>query len=345
MKKALITGITGQDGSYLTELLLNKNYIVYGIIRPASALNRKRIDHIYLDSKYREKRLFLHYGDLEDSSSLNRIIENIEPEEIYNLGAQSHVKRSFEIPEYTAETNALGTLRLLDAIRNKKYKLKFYQASSSELFGDSKEETQSEETSFNPKSPYAVSKLFSYWFTKNYRDTYNLFACNGVLFNHESPRRGESFVTKKISLSVARIKYGLQNKLILGNLSAKRDWGYAKDYVEAMWLMLQHKKPDDYVIATGENHSVREFCEKAFNIIDINIEWQGSGINEKGINKKDGKVLIEVDPKYFRPAEVNSLCGNYKKSKDILNWKPSVKFNELVKIMVMHDLKIVKDLV
>ena len=256
MKKALITGITGQDGSYLSEFLLNKGYEVHGIKRRSSSFNTDRINHLFNDSEVSKQKLFLHYGDLEDSSSLNRIIEKIEPEEIYNLGAQSHVKRSFEVPEYTAETNALGTLRLLDAIRNKKYKIKFYQASSSELFGDSKEETQSEETSFNPKSPYAVSKLFSYWFTKNYRDTYNLFACNGVLFNHESPRRGESFVTKKISLSVARIKYGLQNKLILGNLSAKRDWGYAKDYVEAMWLMLQNNEPKDYVISSNKNYSV-----------------------------------------------------------------------------------------
>ena len=342
MKKALITGITGQDGSYLAELLLGKNYEVHGITRPSSTFNRQRIDAVYLDKKFKEKKLFLHYGDLEDSSSLNRIVEKISPNEIYNLGAQSHVKRSFEVPEYTSETNAIGTLRLLDTIKDNKFKTKFYQASSSELFGNSKEKTQDEFTPFNPRSPYAVAKLFSYWLTRNYREAYNLFACNGILFNHESPRRGENFVTRKISISVAKIKHGFQSKLVLGNLHAKRDWGYAKDYVKAMWLMLQKNKPDDYVIATGENHSVKEFCEKAFKVAGIDIYWKGKGVNEKGINKKNGKVIVEIDPKYFRPTEVHNLCGNAKKAKRILKWKPTVKFEELVKTMVESDIKYIK---
>jgi GDPmannose 4,6-dehydratase len=339
MKKALITGITGQDGSYLAELLLSKGYEVHGIIRRASTFNTKRIDHLYKDPHNEDVRLFLHYGDLTDSSNLNRLIEKIQPDEIYNLAAQSHVKVSFEVPEYTAEVVGIGTLRLLDAIKETGVKTKFYQASTSELFGGLPETApQNEKTPFYPRSPYAAAKLYAYWITVNYREAYNIFACNGILFNHESPRRGETFVTRKITMAVANIVKGKQDKLYLGNLNAKRDWGYAGDYVEAMWLMLQQDEPDDYVIATGETHSVREFCEKAFECVGIKIEWVGSGIEEKGIDSKTGRVLVEVDPRYFRPTEVDLLIGDATKAKQKLGWQPKVTFDELVKMMVESDL-------
>lgn len=339
MKKALITGITGQDGSYLAELLLSKGYEVHGIIRRASTFNTKRIDHLYKDPHNEDVRLFLHYGDLTDSSNLNRLIEKIQPDEIYNLAAQSHVKVSFEVPEYTAEVVGLGTLRLLDAIKETGIKTKFYQASTSELFGGLPETApQNEKTPFYPRSPYAAAKLYAYWITVNYREAYNIFACNGILFNHESPRRGETFVTRKITRAVANIVKGKQDKLYLGNLNAKRDWGYAGDYVEAMWLMLQQDEPDDYVIATGEAHSVREFCEKAFEYVGIKIEWVGSGIEEKGIDSKTGRVLVEVDPRYFRPTEVDLLVGDATKARQKLGWQPKVTFDELVRMMVESDL-------
>jgi len=339
-KTALITGVTGQDGSYLAEFLLKKGYKVHGIVRPASTFNRERIDQIYLRPEFQDKKLILHYGDLADSSCLNRIVEKVKPDEIYNLGAQSHVKRSFEIPEYTSETNAVGTLRLLDAIKEIGSDIKFYQASTSELFGNSSKTPQNEETQFSPCSPYASAKLFSYWITRNYAEAYEIFGCNGILFNHESPRRGESFVTRKITLSVARIKAGIQDKLYLGNLSAKRDWGYAKDYVEAMWLMLQQSKPDDYVIATGKSYTVKHFCEKAFSVAGIDLIWDGTGVNEKGIDKNSGNIIIEIDPQYFRPVDVEVLIGDARKAEKVLGWQPKVKFNELVEIMVEHDIKL-----
>jgi GDPmannose 4,6-dehydratase len=339
MKKALITGITGQDGSYLSELLLNKGYKVHGIIRRTSTFNTKRIDHLYKDPHNEDVRLFLHYGDMTDSSNLNRLIEKIQPDEIYNLAAQSHVKVSFEVPEYTAEVVGIGSLRLLDAIKETGIKTKFYQASTSELFGGLLETApQDEKTPFYPRSPYAAAKLYAYWITVNYREAYNIFACNGILFNHESPRRGETFVTRKITRAVANIVKGKQDKLYLGNLNARRDWGYAGDYVEAMWLMLQQDEPDDYVIATGETHSVREFCEKAFECVGIKIEWVGSGIEEKGIDSKTGRVLVEVDPRYFRPTEVDLLIGDATKARQKLGWQPKVTFDELVKMMVKSDL-------
>ena len=340
-KKALITGVTGQDGSYLAEFLLKKKYTVHGIVRPASTFNRERIDQIYLLPEYQDKKFILHYGDLADSSSLSRLVEKIQPDEIYNLGAQSHVKRSFEIPEFTAETNAIGTLRLLDAIKLGKNKAKFYQASTSELYGNPSEVPQDEKTPFYPCSPYATAKLFAFWAARNYSEAYDMFCSNGILFNHESPRRGESFVTRKITLSVARIQAGYQEKLLLGNLSARRDWGYAKEYVEAMWLMLQQDEPDDYVIATGKNYSVKEFCERAFSIIGIDLIWEGTGVNEKGINKHSGKILIEVDPSYFRPIDVELLIGDASKAKKKLGWQPKVEFNELVELMVSHDINLV----
>lgn len=339
MKKALITGITGQDGSYLAELLLEKGYEVHGIIRRSSSFNTGRIDHIYQDPHIKDAQLFLHYGDLTDSSNLNRIIERVAPDEIYNLGAQSHVQVSFEVPEYSAEVDGIGTLRLLDTIKDTGIQTKFYQASTSELFGKVAEIPQKETTPFYPRSPYAAAKLYSYWITVNYREAYDIFACNGILFNHESPRRGNTFVTKKITRAVARIKKGHQERLFLGNLDAKRDWGYAKDYVEAMWLMLQQKTPDDFVIATNETHSVREFCEKAFSLVDIELIWIGEGVNEKGINRKTNQVLIEIDPKYFRPTEVDILQGDATKAKQKLGWSPKVRFEELVRLMVEYDLK------
>ncbi|RKX72645.1 GDP-mannose 4,6-dehydratase [candidate division TA06 bacterium] len=339
MKKVLITGITGQDGSYLTELLLEKGYEVHGIIRRSSVLNRQRIDHLTMNKEIYGKTFFLHYGDMTDSSNLNRIIEKVGPEEIYNLAAQSHVRVSFEVPEYTAETDGIGVLRILDAIRETGIDTKFYQASTSELYGKAREIPQTETTPFYPRSPYSVAKLYAHWIVKNYREAYDMFAVNGILFNHESPRRGENFVTRKITLSAARISKGLQDKLSLGNLNSKRDWGYAKDYVLAMWLMLQTDKPDDYVISTGETHSVKKFCELAFQEIGIDIEWRGEGIDEIGINKSNGNVIINVNPKYFRPTEVDILVGDSTKARNNLGWKPKVSFNELVRMMVQHDLK------
>lgn len=340
MKKALITGITGQDGSYLTEFLLSKGYEVHGIIRRASNFNTKRIDHLFENPDIGNKRLFLHHGDLIDSSNINRLLEKIEPEEIYNLAAQSHVQVSFEVPEYTADTNAIGTLRILDAIRKSGLYCKFYQASTSELFGGLVDTApQSEKTPFYPRSPYAVAKQYAYWITVNYREAYDLFACNGILFNHESPRRGETFVTRKITRAVANIVAGKQDKLSLGNIDAKRDWGYAGDYVEAMWLMLQQVKPRDYVIATGEAHTVREFVELAFKEVGMDIVWKNNGIDEKGIDKKTRKILVDIDERYFRPTEVDLLLGDPSKAERELGWKRKVDFKSLVHMMVEADLK------
>ncbi|OGH88702.1 MAG: GDP-mannose 4,6-dehydratase [Candidatus Magasanikbacteria bacterium RIFOXYC2_FULL_42_28] len=332
MKKALITGITGQDGSYLAEFLIGKGYEVHGIIRRSSSFNTERIDHIYRDPHDKGAKLFLHYGDLTDGSNLNRILEKVHPDEIYNLGAQSHVKVSFEIPEYTADADGLGTLRLLDAIRDSGLKVKFYQAGSSEMFGSTKP-PQNENSTFHPRSPYACAKVYSHNIAVNYREAYNMFVCNGILFNHESPRRGGTFVTKKITEALAKIARGEQEKLYLGNLDAKRDWGYALDYVEAMWLMLQQDKPDDYVVATGENHSVREFAEEVAKYFGFDLVWEGKELKEKGVDKKTGKTLIEVDEKYFRPSEVDSLLGDPSKARTKLGWNPKTKFKELVKIM------------
>lgn len=338
MRKALITGITGQDGSYLAEFLLEKGYEVHGLRRRSSSYNLGNIEHLDLNPHLKEKRFFLHYGDLTDSSNLNRIIEKIQPDEIYNLGAQSHVHISFQVPEYTAEVNAVGTLRMLDAIRETGIETKFYQASSSELYGKVLEIPQNENTPFNPRSPYAVAKAYAFLIIRNYREAYNIFACNGILFNHESPRRGTSFVTRKITKAIALILAGRQEKLFLGNLNAKRDWGYAKDYVEAMFLMLQRPKPDDYVIATGESHSVKEFIEKAFKIAGFEVGWKGKGRDEKGFDKITGKILIEVDPYYFRPTEVDELLGDASKAKNVLNWQPKTSFDELVELMVKSDI-------
>lgn len=338
MKKALITGITGQDGSYLAEFLLDKGYEVHGIIRRSSTFNTDRIDHIFQDPHDRSKRLILHYGDLTDSSNLSRLIEKINPDEIYNLAAQSHVRVSFDMPEYTGDVVALGTLRLLDAIRDSGVKTRFYQASSSEMFGLVQEVPQVETTPFYPRSPYGVAKVYAYWITKNYRESYGLFACNGILFNHESPRRGETFVTRKITRGLARIKLGLDQTLYLGNLDAKRDWGYAKDYVEGMWMMLQHSEPDDYVLATNETHTVREFVEVASKRLGFDLVWKGAGPEEVGVDQNTGKTIVKIDPVYFRPAEVDLLIGNPKKAKKQLNWSPKVKFKELVEIMVDADL-------
>jgi len=346
MKRALITGITGQDGSFLAEFLIEKGYEVHGIIRRSSSFNTQRIEHLYLkewikDQK-QERAINLHYGDMTDSSSLIRILQQIQPDEIYNLAAQSHVKVSFDVPEYTAETDAVGTLRLLEAIRilGLEKKTKIYQASTSELYGLVQEIPQKETTPFYPRSPYGVAKLYGFWITKNYRESYGMFAVNGILFNHESERRGETFVTRKITLAAARIAKGLQDKLYLGNLSALRDWGYAKDYVECMWLMLQYEKPEDFVVATGEAHSVREFCTLAFKYAGIELKWEGEGVNEKGIDVKIGKVLVEVDEKYFRPAEVEQLLGDATKAQTLLGWNPrKTSFEDLVKIMVESDLK------
>ena len=321
MKKALITGITGQDGSYLAELLLEKGYEVHGIIRRSSSFNTGRIEHLYQDFHASDARVFLHYGDLSDSSALSRLLEKIQPDEIYNLAAQSHVRVSFDIPEYTADVVGLGTIRILDAIKETKIKTRFYQASTSELYGKVVETPQTEKTPFYPRSPYACAKLYSYWITVNYRESYDMYACNGILFNHESPRRGETFVTKKITHAIARILKKEQDKLYLGNLDAKRDWGYAKDYVEAMWLMLQQEKAEDYVIATGETHSVREFLDEAFGL--VGLDW---------------KKYVEIDPRYYRPAEVDLLLGNPAKAKEKLGWKPKTTFKELVKIMLEYDL-------
>ena len=342
MRKALITGITGQDGSYLAELLLSKGYEVHGIIRRSSTFNTGRINHIINDEKYNEN-FFFHHGDVTDTSSLNRIIEIAEPNEIYNLAAQSHVKVSFEIPDYTAQVDALGTLRFLDAIRETRITTKFYQASTSELFGKTQETPQTETTPFYPRSPYGVAKLYGYWIIVNYREAYDMFACNGILFNHESPRRGETFVTRKITRAAARIKEGLQDKLLLGNLNARRDWGYAPDFVEGMWCMLQQKKPDDYVLATGVNHSVRDFVNLAFKELDLDLEWVGKNEQEKGIEKISGKIRVAVDPKYYRPTEVEELIGDASKAKQKLGWEPKMTFEELIKVMVQSDWEKVKN--
>jgi len=339
MKKALITGITGQDGSYLTELLLEKGYEVHGIIRRSSSFNTGRIDHLYRDRHNKDLKLFLHYGDVTDSSNLNRLLEKVHPDEIYNLAAQSHVKVSFEVPEYTAEVDAIGTLRFLDAIKEIGIKTRFYQASTSELYGKVQEVPQKETTPFYPRSPYAVAKLYAYWIIVNYREAYNIFACNGILFNHESPRRGETFVTRKITIAAAKIKAGKQEKLYLGNLNSLRDWGYAPDYVEGMWRILQHNLPEDFVLATNEMHTVKEFTELSFREIGIELAWEGEGVNEKGRDKKSGKVLVEVDPAYFRPTEVEQLLGDFTKAKTLLGWEPKVKFKELVSIMAKADLE------
>ncbi|MFA7360710.1 MAG: GDP-mannose 4,6-dehydratase [Candidatus Kapaibacterium sp.] len=362
-KIALITGITGQDGSYLAELLLQKGYVVHGIIRRSSSFNTGRIDHLYSDKTILDKKLFLHYGDVTDTSNLNRLLEKTQPEEIYNLAAQSHVKVSFEVPEYTAEVDAVGTLRFLDAIRETGLKTKFYQASTSELFGKVQEIPQNEKTPFYPRSPYGVAKIYGYWIVVNYREAYNLFACNGILFNHESPRRGETFVTRKITRAVSRIICGLQKKLFLGNLNAKRDWGYAPEYCEGMWRMLQNKEPEDFVLATGETHTVREFVELSFKSLGVELDWRGSNENEKGIIKsitadlileglndvkpmlqdtllkyiKKSEVVVEIDKNYYRPTEVDLLIGDASKAEKTLNWKPKTKFDDLVKIMINAD--------
>ena len=348
-KVALITGITGQDGSFLAEFLLDKGYEVHGIIRRSSSFNTGRIEHLYFDEWVRDmkrKRLInLHYGDMTDSSSLIRIIQELQPDEIYNLAAQSHVKVSFEVPEYTADTDAVGTLRLLEAVRMLGLggKTRIYQASTSELFGQVQEIPQRETTPFYPRSPYGCAKLYGFWITKNYRESYGMYAVNGILFNHESERRGETFVTRKITLAVARIAAGLQDKLYLGNLNARRDWGYARDYVECMWLMLQQDVPDDFVIATGEYHSVREFTELAFRHAGIALRWEGNGIDEKGIDEANGRVLVEVDPKYFRPCEVEQLLGDPTKARTVLGWNPrKTTFEELVRIMTDHDMEMIR---
>lgn len=348
MKKALITGITGQDGSYLAEFLIEKGYEVHGIMRRSSSFNTGRIEHLYLDEWVRDMKKYrlinLHWGDMTDSSSLIRIIALVQPDEIYNLAAQSHVKVSFDVPEFTAEVDAVGTLRLLEAVRilGMEKKCRIYQASTSELFGKVQEIPQKETTPFYPRSPYGVAKMYGFWITKNYRESYGMFAANGILFNHESERRGETFVTRKITLAAARIAHGRQDKLYLGNLDAMRDWGYARDYVECMWLILQQPQPDDFVIATGEMHSVREFTQKAFEAAGIELCWEGSGIEEKGIDKNTGRVLVEVDPKYFRPCEVDQLLGDPTKAKTLLGWNPTkTSFDELVRLMVNHDLEYV----
>jgi GDPmannose 4,6-dehydratase len=337
MKRALITGVTGQDGSYLTEFLLEKDYEVHGIIRRSSSFNTARVDHLYNNAKVFDRRFFTHYGDLTDSSNLNRILERVQPDEIYNLAAQSHVRVSFEVPEYTAEVDAIGTLRFLDAIKDMGIKTRFYQASTSELYGNVQEMPQTESTPFYPRSPYGVAKIYGYWIVINYREAYNIFACNGILFNHESPRRGETFVTRKITRAAARIKLGLQDHLILGNLDAKRDWGYAPEYVEAMWLMLQQQEPEDFVIATGETHSVREFIEVAFHELGMEIAWEGEKESEVGRDRLTGKTLIKIDPIYYRPTEVDILMGNPAKAKAKLGWEPKIKFDELARIMVQAD--------
>lgn len=349
-KTALITGITGQDGSFLAELLIDKGYEVHGIMRRSSSFNTARIEHLYLDEWVRDMKksrlINLHWGDMTDSSSLIRIIQQTRPDELYNLAAQSHVKVSFDVPEYTADADAVGTLRLLEAIRilGMEKTCRVYQASTSELYGKVQEVPQSETTPFYPRSPYAVAKLYAYWIVKNYRESYGMFAVNGILFNHESERRGETFVTRKITLAAARIKEGLQDKLYLGNLDAKRDWGYARDYVECMWLMLQQEKPEDFVIATGEMHTVREFATLAFKYAGIELHWQGEGVKEQGVDKATGRVLVEVDPKYFRPSEVEQLLGNPAKARKLLGWNPSqTSFDELVRLMMEHDMASVRE--
>lgn len=341
-KKALITGVTGQDGSYLAELLLEKGYEVHGVIRRSSSFNTGRIDHIYNNPEFSGTKFFLHYGDITDTSNINRLLEKIEPVEIYNLAAQSHVKVSFEVPEYTAEVDAVGTLRFLDAIRETGIKTKFYQASTSELYGKVQEIPQTEKTPFYPRSPYGVAKMYGYWIIVNYREAYNLFACNGILFNHESPRRGETFVTRKITMAAAKIKLGLQEKLTLGNLNAKRDWGYAPEYVEGMWRMLQQDAPEDFVLATGETHEVRTFVDAAFSELGIELRWEGSAEKEIGIDKKSGKTIVAVDPKYYRPTEVDLLIGDATKAKQKLGWEAKTKFADLARLMAKADYELVK---
>lgn len=340
-KVALITGVTGQDGAYLAEFLLEKGYEVHGIKRRASLFNTDRIDHLYQDPHEEDRRFFLHYGDMTDSSNLIRILQSVKPDEVYNLAAQSHVAVSFETPEYTANADAIGSLRLLDAIRTLDLgkKTRFYQASTSELYGKVQETPQKETTPFYPRSPYAVAKLYAYWITVNYREAYGMFACNGILFNHESPVRGETFVTRKITRALARVRLGLQDCLHLGNLNAKRDWGHAKDFVEAQWMMLQADEPGDFVISTGQQYSVREFVNKVAQIIDLNIEWQGSGIDETGINTETGKCIIRIDPRYFRPTEVETLLGDSSRARKILGWAPKISFDELVEEMARADLE------
>jgi GDPmannose 4,6-dehydratase len=344
MKKALITGITGQDGSYLLEFLLEKGYEVHGIIRRASCFNTWRVDHLYKNF-HEDTNFFLHYGDLTDSTNIIKLIQQIQPDEIYNLAAQSHVKVSFETAEYTANADGIGVLRILEAIKllGLEKKVRMYQASTSEMFGLVQETPQKETTPFYPRSPYGAAKVYAYWIVKNYREAYDIFACNGILFNHESPRRGQTFVTRKITMGLCNIKAGNQEKLYLGNMDAKRDWGYAKEYVESMWLMLQQDKPDDYVIATGETHTVREFVEEACRLLDMEIEWKGKGVNEKGIEKKTGRVIIEIDPQYFRPTEVDLLLGDASKAKKVLGWKAKTKFCDLVKLMVEADMDIIEN--
>jgi GDPmannose 4,6-dehydratase len=341
MKTALITGVTGQDGAYLAEFLLGKRYRVHGIIRRSSTFNRERIEHLHSYENPQRDNLILHYGDMTDSSNLIRIIKQVEPDEIYHLAAQSHVQISFDVPEYTADADGIGTLRLLEAVRflGLGGKTKVYNASTSELFGKTEEFPQNEKTPFHPRSPYGVAKLYSHWITVNFREAYDLFACNGILFNHESPLRSENFVTRKITLSIAKMLAGRQELLHLGNLDAKRDWGYAPDYVEAMWLMLQQKEPEDFVIATGESHTVREFAELAFREVGIDIKWEGQGIEEKGRDSSTGKVLVKVDPQYFRPAEVDFLLGDASKARETLGWSPKTNFRELVSLMVDADLR------
>lgn len=339
MKRALITGITGQDGSYLAEFLLQKGYEVHGVVRRSSSFNRARIDHLRADGRFR-KQFFLHYGDLSDADSLHEAVRQTTPDEVYNLAAQSHVGISFHQPTYTADVVALGALRLLEAVRQLAPQARFYQASSSELFGKAEQVPQNEKTPFHPRSPYAVAKLFAFWAAVNYREAYGLFTCNGILFNHESPRRGENFVTRKITKAVAEFSLGLRNEpLMLGNLDARRDWGFAGDYVEAMWLMLQQETPDDYVVGTGETHSVREFCQLAFAEIGMELHWQGQGLEEKGLDPKTGKVLVAVDPRYFRPAEVELLQADPRKAREKLGWQPKVTFSELVRLMVRADIE------
>lgn len=338
MKKALITGITGQDGSYLAEFLIGKGYEVHGIIRRSSSFNTGRIDHIFQDPHVKDRVLHLHYGDLTDGGNISKLLTQVKPDEIYNLGAQSHVRSSFEIPIYTCDVDGLGTLRLLEAAHESGVDLRFYQAGSSEMFGKVLETPQRETTPFYPRSPYGCAKVFAHSLAVNYREAYGMFVCNGILFNHESPRRGGTFVTKKVISGMVKIKNGDQEKLFVGNLEAKRDWGYAKEYVEAMWLMLQHSKPDDYVIATGETHSVRELIEETAKLVDIGIEWTGKGLDEKGIDRKTGKVIIEIDPYYFRPSEVDLLLGDASKAKKTLGWEPKVRFKELIKLMYEDEM-------
>ena len=352
MKKALITGITGQDGAYLAEFLLEKGYIVHGIKRRSSSFNTYRVDHLYHDPHEQDVRFLMHYGDLTDSTNIIRIIQDVEPDEIYNLGAQSHVQVSFETPEYTAQTDALGTLRILEALRilNMEKKVRFYQASTSELFGKVQKIPQDEETPFYPRSPYGVAKLYAYWIAVNYREAYGMYACNGILFNHESPVRGETFITRKVTRAVSRIALGLQDRLYIGNLGAKRDWGHARDYVIAQWLMLQQDEPDDYVIATGKQHSIRDLCALAFSQVGIGIEWKGSGVNEcgivsnvasqdEGIKVKPGDSVVKIDPRYFRPTEVETLLGNPEKAKRELGWEAKISFEEMISEMVEHDME------